>query len=137
MCQAACPLQVFLVALAAYEDAAGWKEDTDNASLSIIVPVSAFSALLASFIMHSIHSSKIDPGDRLPCLGDLQTLNEEAGISACIHRLQALEPAAHQIIVADGGSTDRLLSLRGDVHRAFTLPAHEQLHLHRNLPEIC
>jgi len=33
-------LQVILVVIAAQEDAASWKEDTHNASLSIIIPVS-------------------------------------------------------------------------------------------------
>ena len=41
----------------------------------------------------------------------MQTLNEEAGIGACINHLRVLEPAVHQIIIADGGSTDRLLSM--------------------------
>jgi hypothetical protein len=46
-------------------------------------------------------------GNQELMLAAMQALNEEAGIGACIHHLQSLEPAAHQIIVADGGSIDR------------------------------
>ncbi len=68
----------------------------------------------------------------------LQAYNEEKGLQATLNHLKQLSPAPHEIIVVDGGSSDRYAcDWRGCLDPCPGCPLREQVYIdRRTLPNI-